>query len=194
MGSMSKRQKGKIEKGGVSMSKKVLGLIAVGLIIGAGIVYADNPETVDLYVTPGYQLSLTASPTYYNFGTVDLSQSTAPANAIFSLQNSGNVGVTVNKKITTEFTGWAATSSDPATLTDQYRLYIGTSAVAVPLDGFSSSCVMSTSDTALTGAGGGSVSIDPGASVDIHAQLDLPQNTSTSGQKKAVISFTAQAQ
>jgi len=176
------------------MSKKILGLIVVGLIIGVGVVYADNPESVDLYVTPGYQISLTANPTYYNFGTVDLSYSTAPANAIFSLQNSGNVGVTVNKKITTEFTGWTATSSDPSTLTDQYRLYIGTSAVAVPLDGFSSSCVMSTSDTALTGAGGGSVSINPGVSVAIHAQLDLPQNTTQGGQKKAVISFTAQAQ
>jgi len=185
-----------LTKGEMKMKKMIIGLVMV-MMLAAGSAFAatGDPLAVDLYVTPGsVTAELTIATTWYNFGTVDLAASTSPANAIITIENSGTGGITVTKQITSEFTGWTAEATDPAADTDKYRLYLGTSSVAVSADSWTAECVATTGALALTGAGGTTAVSIPATgadSVDIHAQLDMPGFTGVSTQKTAVVTFDA---
>src|SRR5262245_59732105 len=80
-----------------------LGMLVVGLAGLSSKVQADpgipgvsTTAVVDVMVSPIVTVDLTASPTYYNFGYVSINTSSNSASAV-NLQNTGNVGVTMQK-------------------------------------------------------------------------------------------------
>ena len=57
-----------------------------------------DSANVTLIVTPVVKVDLTVSPTYYNFGYVDVLTSTASITSL-TLTNAGDVGLTVDKAV-----------------------------------------------------------------------------------------------
>ncbi len=83
------------------MKKLIVGLMVVGLVgMMAGPVMAQSTDSanVNLLVTPVVVVQLSVSPTYYDFGDVDVGVSTCSVTAL-TMSNDGTVGLTVDKAV-----------------------------------------------------------------------------------------------
>ena len=179
------------------MKNKIIGLVMV-MMLAAGTAFAADTQVVDIYVTPGnVAASLTASPTWYNFGIVNLTASSNTAVAM-ALTNDGSCGCTVQGEISANPSDWKATDADPVGLANQYRLWVGTAAARVALNSFDALCNLGALNNPINlcnasgGTGGGT--IIPDASVNLWFQIDMPQDTNNSDERKAQVTFTATTQ
>ena len=190
-----------------TLMKKISGIALVGMLaialasIAANKVHADDAAVlgisstavVDVMVTPVVTVDLTASPTYYNFGYMNLNTSSVSANV--SLSNTGNIGVTMQKRGHNSASGnWTIGTSSG---TNQFRLYAAT-ATSHPgaITTFSdANDQMTTSLSNLRGIGGASqVSMTPGQSVSLWFRIDMPTATTYGTQQSIPVNFVGTAQ
>ena len=83
------------------MKKLVVGLMVIGLVGMMGLpamAATTDSANVSLLVTPVVKVDLDVSPTYYNFGFVDVMTSTASITAL-TLTNAGEVGLNIDKTV-----------------------------------------------------------------------------------------------
>ncbi len=83
------------------MKKLIIGLMAVGLVgmmVLPAMAATTDTANVSLLITPVVRVVLSVSPTYYNFGFVDVKTSTASVTAL-TLTNWGEVGITIDKTV-----------------------------------------------------------------------------------------------
>ena len=183
------------EKGGGSMSKKILG-IAVVLFL-AGTIYevygASSTSTVSVLVTPSVSVQLTPSTTSYDFGTVAVNTSSGAVTPI-TLTNSGNVSVVLTKTITSDPSPWVA---DTTTGDDQYVLWVATSTTQPNYSGLNTNCQFGAvnNTTLLTDANGnGGGPVPANGSVKLWFRIDMPVTTSDSNPKTIEVSIAATGQ
>jgi len=95
------------------MRKMFLGMLMVVGVVGlmAGVAMATSTDSADinLLVTPIVRCDLNVSPTYYNFGNVQVKKSTCSVTALV-LTNAGDVGITIDKTVWTD-DAWDITKS-----------------------------------------------------------------------------------
>ncbi len=190
-----------------NITKKFAGIALVGLLaitlvsLKANKVWADDPAVlgvsstavVDVMVTPIVTVDLTASPTYYNFGLLGINTSSVSANV--SLTNTGNVGVTMQKRGHNAASGnWTINTSSGL---NQFRLYSAT-ATSNPgsIAAFSdANDQLSTSLSNLRGIGGATtVSMTPGQAVSLWFRIDMPTSTTFGAQQSIPVNFVGTAQ
>jgi len=190
------------EKGGFFMSKveKILVLMVVVLFVGAGLVYAAEADTadVDILVTPGISVTLSASPTYYNFGTVTVNQSSVSVNVAnqIKLTNGGTVGVTLEKKMTNDGS-WTLVQDAPDAK-DEFRLWcVGNTdtqpAANVFETAYSTFAAVNTNNN-LVDTAGSQISLDAGKGTTTWFRIDMPPTVSNNDPQKFDITFTATEQ
>ena len=191
---VGKKSVSSMTKGESTMKNRMIGLVMV-MMLAAGTAFAADTEVVDIYVTPGaVAASLLANPTWYNFGIVNLTASSNTAVAM-TLTNNGSCGCTVQGEISANPSDWTATAANPVTLANQYRLWVGTATSRVGLNGFDAACNLGALNNPINlcnasgGTGGGT--IIPDASVNLWFQIDMPQDTNNSDERKAQVTFTA---
>ena len=88
-------------KGGIVMKKLILVMMVVGLAgMLAGTVRGASTDSADinLLVTPVITVTLNVSPTYYDFGNVDVQITTCSITAL-TLSNDGTVGILLEKAV-----------------------------------------------------------------------------------------------
>ena len=178
--------------------KRMKGVLALAALVGlaAGRAWATNtPANGTVTVTPVANVSLTLPTTTYSFGTVSVGVSTV-STAGLTLTNNGQVGVTVNKQITADPSGWTGGTSAGA---DAYVLYVATSAAQPAPGSFVSATQLGavSNSTALTGTSATTPTLSPtggGASVTLWFKLDMPTTTSSQAQKEISLRFTGAAQ
>ena len=180
----------------------LVGMLAVALTsIKANKVWADDPAVlgvsstavVDVMVTPIVTVDLTASPTYYNFGYLNINTSSVSAN--INLSNTGNVGVNMQKRGHNSASGnWTINTSSGL---NQFRLYAATATAHPGAIGVFSDAndQLSTSLSNLRGVGGASqVSMNPGQAVSIWFRIDMPTGTTVGTQQSIPVNFVGTAQ
>ena len=104
------------------MKKLIVLLMVVGLVgIMAGMgEAATDPAKVNLFVTPVVSTSLTVSPTYYYFGSVNVDTSTGSVTALV-LTNNGDIDITIEKEMLEDGADWDITLS--SSVEDGFRLW-----------------------------------------------------------------------
>ena len=184
------------------VSAAALGMLALGIIsLGSGRVWAHNGSAisttavVDVLVTPIVTVDLTASPTYYNFGYLNINSSSYSATAI-NLQNTGNVGVTLQKHGNNAASGnWTIANSSGL---NQFTLYAATaSARPAGIASFAAADRMPTSASPdnLQGVGGASqVSMVPAENVSLWFRIDMPTATTVGASQSIPVHFIGNAQ
>ena len=173
---------------------KYMGLIALFVLI-SGKGWAANYVDGSITVTPVANVSLNLPTTYYAFGNVPVNTSTSSATGL-SLENNGNVGVTVSKKISVESApaGWTAAVSTGTV--NEYTLYCATSASQFAIGSFGSGTKFGAlnNSTSLTAADGVSnTSIAVSGSANLWFRLDMPTTVSTQEARTITLEFTASA-
>ncbi len=183
--------------------KKLVVMLAVGvmaMVIGQSRLMAHNGSigvsttaVVDVMVTPIITVDLTANPTYYNFGLLDVNTSSYSATVV-NLQNTGNVGVSMQKHANDSGIWTVELSSG----LNKFRLYVAT-ATGRPngIDDFVSNDMMNdaTTPNTLYGIGGSDpVSLIPQENVGLWFRIDMPTATSTGGQRTIPVHFQGTAQ
>lgn len=176
-----------------TVSCMMLGLLALAMLAGtkaAAVDYTDATITVTPVVAP----SLSLSPDTYAFGNMDVNTSTNSAIAL-TLSNTGNVNVSVDKRIQDQG-GWTVSTS---TGTDQYVLYCATAAARPALADF----LVNESSTSFGAQGNvtGLFDIDgvapdlaaSGGSVDLWFRLDMPSAVTNQDPQIIKARFTATA-
>ena len=188
------------------MKNRMIGLVMV-MMLAAGTAFAAG-ETgtvdVDVYVTPGgITVSLTASPTYYNFGVVDVNTSSNSATAI-TLANTSAVSVNMDKTVHAINGGGTIVlvAAAPAA-ENEFRLRCVEKATRATLDtdfGDASADFSTALDTYnnLTSAGGAvQVVLDASggtdSSDDVWFQIDMPATVNDSTQRKFDITYRGTA-
>ena len=181
-------------KGGVKMKKLLLGLMVVGfvgLMAGAGEAATDTND-IDLYVTPVVETSLTVSPTYYDFGDVDVGVSTGSVSALV-LTNDGDIEITIKKEITSD-DGWYITRSSSAE--DGFDLWAMVS-VDQPNHAAFENTFASFSKTGLgvenilPDTSGTQISMSKGETNNMWFRMDMPYAVTESREQKIEIQLTA---
>lgn len=196
-----------IHKGGNktmnTLSKKLSGIIAVGLLalglfnLKADRLWADGATSisssavVDVLVTPVVTVSLTANPTYYNFGTLELNSSSISAAAV-TITNAGNVGVTMQKHNNNP-SGWTIGTSTGA---DIFSLYTATADARPTLGALETAANrLSTSLSNLQGNGGATqVSMNANQAVNVWFEIHMPTTTTSALQKTIPVHFVGTSQ
>ena len=190
-----------------SIIKKLAGVVALGtLVLGlAGLsskVYADpgvmgvsTTAIVDVMVSPIVTVDLTASPTYYNFSYVSINTSSNSASAV-NLQNTGNVGVTMQKhgQATTVSGNWSMSS---VAATNQFVLHVATASDRPSVADFAITDQKINAATLnnLKGIGGSSqVSLVPTENVSLWFRIDMPTATTVGAAQTVPIHFVGTAQ
>ena len=170
--------------------------VVVGML-GTKAWASNTPADATITVTPVANVSLQIAPTTYAFGTQNVGSSVVTTSTL-TLTNNGQVGVTVNKEILTDPSGWTAST---ATGADQYVLWVATQVYSsAPSAGaFPTSARMGAQGnlTQLLGMGGGSVALSPtgaGAATALWFRLDMPSSTSNSQAKTITVEFQGVAQ
>ena len=180
-----------------------LGMLTLGILsLGAGKawahsgdVYTTTSAAVDVMVTPIVTVDLTANPTYYNFGLLAINTSSFSAKAV-NLQNTGNVGVTLNKHAdNTASNNWTINASSGL---NKFTLYAAT-ATARPagIASFANADKLpdNVTPTQLQGIGGSTqVSMDPTVNVSLWFRIDMPTATTTSASQSIPVHFIGNAQ
>ena len=178
------------------------GMLALGaLSLGAGKAWAHSGTTtstsaaVDVMVTPVVTVDLTASPTYYDFGLLSINTSSFSAKAV-NLQNTGNVGVTLQKHGNNTASGnWTINVSSGL---NKFTLYAATaSARPAGIDDFVAADKLPAvaSPNSLQGIGGSTqVSMVPYENVSLWFRIDMPTATTTSAAQTIPVHFIGNAQ
>src|SRR3954466_5465943 len=106
--------------------KKYLTLAAMVVALASSKAWAVVTGSVDgtITVTPSVTVTLQLSPTTYAFGQLAVNTSSVSASAL-RLTNTGDVDVTMTKKIQADPTDWIADTS--TTTPNHYILYVATS-------------------------------------------------------------------
>ncbi|MDD5657479.1 MAG: hypothetical protein PHF00_09535 [Elusimicrobia bacterium] len=173
-------------------------ILAVSALLCGGSLWAADPGTTDgtLTVTPVVSVSLELAPTTYAFGSVDVGKSTHSL-SMQGLHNIGTVGVTMQKSIQIEPSGWTA---GDAAGTNVYVLYAATTTLAAPPD---TSLFTSNSATKFLPAGGlnglndgtaGNGALPLAGSTTIWYRLDMPLASSSQAQRTITVRYTGTAQ
>ncbi len=104
------------------MKKLIVVLMVVGLVgmvVGTAKAATDSAN-INLLITPVVTVDLSVSPTYYDFGSVDVQVSTCSILAL-TLSNDGTVGVTLDKTVWNDGGDWDITVS--STVQDGFDLW-----------------------------------------------------------------------
>ena len=181
----------------------IVGMMVMGMLsLNAGRVWAHSRTSVsttavvDVLVTPIVTASLIASPTFYDFGLLELNSSSYSASAI-NLDNNGNIGVTLQKHGADTLSGdWtiAVTSG-----VNTFRLYAATATTPpAALSEFDDTDRMN-DNTTLTdldavGSGATQAVITSTESVDVWFRIDMPSATTVSAQQTISVHFVGTAQ
>jgi len=189
------------------LAKKIAGVVIVGMMAmgivslkvqklwahGAG-VGVSTTAVVDVLVTPIVTVDLTASPTFYNFGLLDVNSSSFSASAI-TLDNTGNVGVSMQKHGNNAESGnWTIGTSSGLNI---FRLYAATATdrPTAFADFTDAEDRMTTSLNNLEGIGGATqVLMDVAETVDLWFRIDMPTATTFGSQQSIPVHFVGSAQ
>ena len=180
------------------MKKLILGLMVVGLLgvmAGTGMAQTTDTNDIDLYVTPIVITSITVSPTFYNFGDVNVATSTGSASAL-TLTNDGDIEVAITKEITVS-DGWYVTRSSSAE--DGFDLWAMISQTQ-PTHAQFENTFASFSKTGLgvenilPDTSGNQIVMSKAESNNMWFRLDMPYSVSLSGEQKIEVQLTATSQ
>ena len=188
------------------MKNKIIGLVMV-MMLAAGTAFAvgeTGMKDVDVYVTPGgITVTLTANPTWYNFGVVNVNTSSSSATAI-TLANTSAVSVNMDKTIAVITGGGTIVLVNAApNAENEFRLRcvekIGRATLNTDFADASAdfSTTLNTYNNLTTAGGSTQVVLDAdgGAdySDDIWFQIDMPDTVNDSTQRKFDITYRGTA-
>ena len=174
------------------MARRIMMVLGL-MVLGSGVVMAvSSTDTVhvNLLVTPVVNVDLNIDTTYYNFGNVDVADSTASISAL-TLSNNGDTGIRVDKAVwlddewflsddTTETNGfdlWAMTNTSTPGTGD----YSGTQQFNDTLESFNS----------LTDSSDVSIYMNPNTSRDLWFRLDMPADVANGNQQTITVRLKA---
>ena len=169
------------------MKKLIVGLMVVGLVgmMGLPVMAATTDSAnVSLIVTPVVKVDLNVSPTYYNFGFVDVLTSTASITSL-TLTNAGDVGINIDKTVWDD-AEWRIDYS--STTQDGFGLWAMTDdnqpgqSNYTTVNGHEFDNEIGTFSN-LTELGGGDESMDPSDTESIWFRLDMPDNVGNTNQQ-----------
>jgi hypothetical protein len=173
----------------------VLGLLTLGALRPALALTTTQDATIT--VTPVADVTLTLNTTTYAFGSVSVNSSTSSITAL-RLTNSGQVNVTVDKRIATQSNpvGWTAGTTPGL---DTYVIYCATSTAQLSLSSFGAATQFGIQGnvTPLTGPGGTSPIMPTqgtGSFEDLWFRLDMPTTVSSIVSRSITVRFTGTAQ
>lgn len=175
------------------MRKLIIGLMVV--VFGAVSVYAAEVfEDVDVYVTPIVTEALTASPTYYNFGSLSVGTSSNSATAL-NLENTGQVGISLEKSVEAD-SDWDITLS--STVTDGFDFWAqapSTTTARPGLSGFTGNHQFDESAldayNILTDDGGTQVNLNVDEQASLWFRIDMPAGVTTGAQQRIDVKLKA---
>ena len=188
-------RRSKNKKGGVKMKKLIIGLMVVGimgLMAGTGEAATDDVK-INLFITPIVTTSLTVSPTYYSFGSVDVETSTGSVSAL-TLTNDGDIDIKIEKEMLEDGDAWDVTRS--STSENGFVLWAMVS-VGQPSHAAFVAGVSSFSDAGLnqlndlTETGGAQVEMSKDETRNLWFRLDMPYAVSTVVEQKIQIRLMA---
>ena len=176
-------------------------LLVVGMVVGllglmAGTVMAASTDSanVNLLVTPVVLTSLTVSPTYYDFGNVDVKASTCSVSAL-TLTNDGTIGILIDKTLWAQ-DGWRIDYS--STAQDGFDLWAmvgdnqpGQATFETALSSFNETGLYALN--ALTEGSGTQVDMDPLDTESIWFRLDMPGTVTETRQQLLHVRLRATA-
>ena len=178
------------------MMKKMtaLGALAVAVVLGE-MASAQSANSIDgtITVTPVASVMLQLSPTFYAFGSVDINTSTNSTSALV-LTSTGTVGVTMQKKVLTEPSGWAAGSAAGI------NTYVLHAIAQTTVPGASVSLDASTKFDAsnalsnLTDNAAAAISLTATGTVNLWYRLVMPTKTTSQATKTITLRYTGTAQ
>ena len=191
-------RRSKKTKGGIKMRKLIIGMMVVGLVgMMAGGVQGASTDAADinLFITPIVTVILDVSPTYYDFGSVEMETSTKTLNAL-AMTNDGNVGFTVEKAVWDDG-GWDVTAS--STTTDGFDLWAMVNNTQPTLANFvtavssfnESGTGNDTYMNALTDITPAQVEMSPTDTENLWFRIDMPQYVTTEAQQKIQVRLKA---
>ena len=174
--------------------KKGMMIAVVVMVMAVGAAYAGT-VTVDVYihVTPIVTEALTATPTYYNFGSLAVQTSSNSVTAL-TLENTGQIGITLEKSVQDDG-AWDITLA--STALNGFDLWVATSAVSArpALTGYTEATDrIDTYQTYsnLTGVSNTTQArLDPSATTGLWFRIDMPENVSTSDQQTITVRLRA---
>ncbi len=183
-------------KGGIVMKRLVILLMAVGLVglmAGTGEA-ATEPARIDLYITPIVLTSLTVSPTFYNFGSVNVDMSTGSTSAL-TMTNDGDIDITIEKEMFADGAAWDITKS--SSVEDGFLLWAMVAAVGPPSHAAFVTGISSFSEVALdtlnflTDTAGAQIEMSKDETRNLWFRLDMPYAVSTVAEQKIQIRLKA---
>ena len=164
-------------------------VVSVAAVSNAGTTY----RSVDLVVTPIVTEALTASPTYYNFGALNVETSSNSASAIV-LQNTGGVGITLEKAVSADG-AWDVTQS--SAVTDGFDLWAQCNATRPNMNTFTTGNTHNFNETALntynnlTTNAGAQVSLTPTSTANMWFMIDMPKSVTVTDAQTITVSIKA---
>ncbi len=182
------------------MKKLIVGLMVVGLVgMMAGTVMAQSTDSanINLLVTPVVVVQLSVSPTYYDFGDVNVGVSTCSITAL-TLSNDGTVGLTVDKAVWSD-DEWRIDYS--STTQDGFGLWAMTNASQPGQADFTTGNFHDFSNVEgngglndLTESAGGNESMNPSDTEDLWFRLDMPASVGNTNQQTIQVRLRGTAQ
>lgn len=177
------------------MRKMVLVLLGVLVLGMPALVLAANTQDVSVVVTPIVAASLTASPTFYSFGNVNLSTQTVATSSI-TVTNNGTVGINLEKTVWAD-AGWDITLSTG--VQDGFDLWLMSNASAPGVGTYTSGNAHNFIKTLqtynnLTNSSGVQVNLGLSASTGVWFRLDTPTNVGSGSQQTIIVRLKAIAQ
>lgn len=177
------------------MKKLIIGLMAVGLVgmmVLPAMAATTDSANVNLYVTPVVVVDLNVSPTYYDFGFVDVETSTASVTAL-TLTNDGDVGINIDKTVWDDGAWYINLST---TTQDGFDLWALTNATQLGHDSYIGGHAFSETKqdggfTRLTNLGGTDEDLDPEETANLWFRLDMPRYVTTINQQTIHIRLRA---
>ena len=180
------------------MSKRMMiGVLAILMAVG-GVYAGTTTEDVSVLIIPIVTEGLTATPTWYNFGAVNVQTSSNSATSL-TLTNTGSCGITVEKSVESD-DAWDITAA--STTTDGFGLWVATSAVAVAarpamgdytdLDAGGDYIKALTTYSNLTGVSNtDQTTLDPEDATGLWFRIDMPKYVTTTDQQSIVVRLQA---
>ena len=183
-------------KGGVKMKKLIVGLMVVGMLgvmAGMGEAAVTDDVKINLFITPVVITSLTVSPTYYYFGSVNVDSSTGSITALV-LTNDGDIDVTIEKEMLADGDDWDITLS--SSVENGFRLWAMVSdnqpdhtAFETGVSSFSKANLSTLND--LTDTTGTLVTMSKDETNNMWFRLDMPYAVSVTDEQKIMIRLMA---
>ena len=178
------------------MKKLIVGLMVVGILgmmAGMGEAAVTDDVKINLFITPVVITSLTVSPTYYNFGSVDVDTSTGSVTSLL-LTNDGDIDITIEKEMLEDGANWDITLS--SSVEDGFRLWAMVSAgqpshaaFETGVSSFSKVALSTLND--LTDTTGTQVEMSKDETKNLWFRLDMPYAVSVTDEQKIKIRLMA---